>query len=255
MRDEFFCFTFMAMSHADDAPCDTAGRPCENDKSGIKPTSRDETRLAVIPAVIHASEMRPSKDFVGAQHVHATLVQNPFALGWVARDSHHINVATINNPVKQGPSHLAAHLVSQASGSQQLDVSILCCRRMSTRRARRAAECRWCWRRAHDRGGRPTRCFTATEQPVLASRHNRPDRVLDRVVVDRTTASSSTRASRTQVAQISRTTTVANAPDSSEKSRTSAWSSQHAWRSTGTSRNARRCWSSPLRARPSARLA
>ena len=100
MRGEFFCFTFMAMPHADDAPCGTAGRPCENDKPRVKPTSGDEARFTVVLAVIYASEVRPSKHFIGAQHVEAALVQSPIALGWVACDSHAINVATLIGFVK-----------------------------------------------------------------------------------------------------------------------------------------------------------
>ena len=83
------------MPHADDAPCGTAGRPCENDKPRVKPTSGDEARFTVVLAVIYASEVRPSKHFIGAQHVEAALVQSPIALGWVACDSHAINVATL----------------------------------------------------------------------------------------------------------------------------------------------------------------
>ena len=51
-------------------------------------------------AVVYASEVRPSKHFIGAQHVEAALVQSPFALGWVACDSHVINVATQSGFVK-----------------------------------------------------------------------------------------------------------------------------------------------------------
>ena len=88
------------MPHADDAPCGTAGRPCENDKPRVKPTSGDEARFTVVLAVIYASEVRPSKHFIGAQHVEAALVQSPIAPGWVACDSHAINVATLIGFVK-----------------------------------------------------------------------------------------------------------------------------------------------------------
>ena len=100
VRGELFCFAFMAMPHADDAPCGTAGCPCENDKSRIEPASTDEARLAVVLTVIYASEVRPSKHFVCAQHVQAAFVQSPFALRRVACDSHAINVATKTSCVK-----------------------------------------------------------------------------------------------------------------------------------------------------------
>ena len=88
------------MPHADDAPCGTAGRPCENDEPGVKPAGSDEPRLAIVLAVVYASEVRPSKHFIGAQHVEAALMQSQFALGWVACDSHDINVATKSGFVK-----------------------------------------------------------------------------------------------------------------------------------------------------------
>jgi hypothetical protein len=59
----------MAVPHADDAPCGAARRPCENDKSRVKPTGGDETRLAIVLAVVYASEMRAGKDFFGAEQV------------------------------------------------------------------------------------------------------------------------------------------------------------------------------------------
>ena len=89
------------MPHADDAPCGTTRRPWENDKPRVQPTRGDEARLAVVLAIIQASEVRPSKHFIGAQHVEAALVQSPIALGWIACDSHAINVATINDFVKR----------------------------------------------------------------------------------------------------------------------------------------------------------
>jgi len=88
------------MPHADDAPCGTAGRPCENDEPCVKPAGSDEPRLAIVLAVVYASEVRPSKHFIGAQHVEAALMQSQFALGWVACDSHDINVATKSGFVK-----------------------------------------------------------------------------------------------------------------------------------------------------------
>ena len=66
---EFFCFTFMAMPHADDAPCGAARRPCEDDKPSVKPAGRDEARLTVVLAVVRASEMRAGKDIFGAEQV------------------------------------------------------------------------------------------------------------------------------------------------------------------------------------------
>ena len=90
----------MAIPHTDDAPCGTAGRPCEDDKPSVKPASSDEARLTVVLAVVEASEVLPSKHFIGAQHVEAALVQSPIALGWVACDSHGITVATKNSLVK-----------------------------------------------------------------------------------------------------------------------------------------------------------
>ena len=88
------------MPHADDAPCGTAGRPCENDEPCVKPAGSDEPRLAIVLAVVYASEVRPSKHFIGEQHVEAALMQSQFALGWVACDSHAINVATLIGFVK-----------------------------------------------------------------------------------------------------------------------------------------------------------
>lgn len=76
------------MPHADDAPCGTAGRPCEDDKPSVKPASGDEAGLAVVLAVICASEVRPDKHFASAQHVEAALLQSPLTLRRVASDSH-----------------------------------------------------------------------------------------------------------------------------------------------------------------------
>jgi hypothetical protein len=59
----------MAVPHADDAPCGAARRPCKNDKSSVKPTGGDETRLAIVLAVVCSSEMRAGKDFFGAEQV------------------------------------------------------------------------------------------------------------------------------------------------------------------------------------------
>jgi hypothetical protein len=59
----------MAVPHADDAPCGAAWRPCEDDKPGVKPTGGDEARLAIVLAVVCASEMRACKDFFGAEQV------------------------------------------------------------------------------------------------------------------------------------------------------------------------------------------
>jgi hypothetical protein len=59
----------MAVPHADDAPCGAARRPCENDKSSVKPTGGDETRLTIVLAIVCASEMRAGKDLFGAEQV------------------------------------------------------------------------------------------------------------------------------------------------------------------------------------------
>jgi len=59
----------MAVPHADDAPRGAARRPCEDDKSSVKPAGSDEARLAVILAVVYASEMRAGKHFFGAEQV------------------------------------------------------------------------------------------------------------------------------------------------------------------------------------------
>ncbi len=88
------------MPHADDASCGAARRPCEDNEPCVKPASGDEARLAVVLAVVCAGEVLPSKHFIGAQHVEAALVQSHFALGWVACDSHDLNVATKNGTVK-----------------------------------------------------------------------------------------------------------------------------------------------------------
>ena len=88
------------MPHADDAPCGAAGRPCKDNEPRIKPASGDESGLAVVLAIICASEMQPSEHFVSAQHVEAALMQSPLALGWIACDAHAINVSTKKPAVK-----------------------------------------------------------------------------------------------------------------------------------------------------------
>jgi len=64
----------MAVPHADDAPCGAARRPCENDKSSVKPTGGDEARLAIVLAIVRASEMLAGEDVLGAEQVQATLL-------------------------------------------------------------------------------------------------------------------------------------------------------------------------------------
>lgn len=68
------------MPHADDAPCGTTGRPCEDNKPRVQPASGDEARFAVVLAVIYASEVRSGKHFDGTQHVQAAFVQSPSRL-------------------------------------------------------------------------------------------------------------------------------------------------------------------------------
>lgn len=100
MGAEFFCFTLMAVPHADDAPGGAARRPCKDDKSIVKPTGRDEARFTVVLAVVCASEMRAGKDVFGAEQIQAPLLKRPSAFGGVARDPHGLNVATENGSVK-----------------------------------------------------------------------------------------------------------------------------------------------------------
>jgi len=76
------------MPHADDASCGAAGRPCEDDEPSVEPAGGDEARLAIVLAVIHASEVRPGRHFAGAQHVEAAIVQGLGAFDSVASDSH-----------------------------------------------------------------------------------------------------------------------------------------------------------------------
>jgi len=64
----------MAVPHADDAPCDAARCPCEDDNSSVKPTGGDESRLTIVLAVVCASEVRAGKDLFGAEQVQATLI-------------------------------------------------------------------------------------------------------------------------------------------------------------------------------------
>ena len=55
----------------------------------------------MVMPVVQASEVRPSEHFIGTQHVKAALVQSQCALGWIACDSHDVNVATQKRTVKR----------------------------------------------------------------------------------------------------------------------------------------------------------
>jgi hypothetical protein len=91
---EFFRFAFMTVPHADDASCNAAWRPCENYKPRIEPTNGNESRLAVVFAVIRAGEMRSGKNLSSANQIQSALLQGPIALLGIAGDSHGLIVAT-----------------------------------------------------------------------------------------------------------------------------------------------------------------
>ena len=98
---KLFRFAFMAIPHADDASCDAARRPCEDNKSGIKPPRRDGARLAVVSAIICASEVRPGKNLLRSTHVQAAFLQSPFSFCRITGDSHRLNVATEKHAVNK----------------------------------------------------------------------------------------------------------------------------------------------------------
>jgi hypothetical protein len=97
------------MPHADDAPCGTTGRPCEDDEPSVEPPGGDKARLTVVLAIIYAGEVRPGKCFLRAKHVQAAFVQGPLALGWVTCDSHGIIVSTEKESVKRDGLPLLAN--------------------------------------------------------------------------------------------------------------------------------------------------
>ena len=101
MRTESLRFALMTMPHADDPAGGPTRCPNEHHQSRIKPPCRDVTRLSVIETIIDSREMQPSEHFPGTAHVQAPHLQRLKPLGWVARDTHWLNVATFNHAVKR----------------------------------------------------------------------------------------------------------------------------------------------------------
>jgi hypothetical protein len=114
VRADFFRFPFMAVPHANDAPCDSAGSPGKDDKAFIKPPNRDESRLAVVMARIWPCEVRANKDFLCTTHIEPAGEQRVLPLCPIARDAHVIIVATLNAGVN--PTSEAVISVGQRLG-------------------------------------------------------------------------------------------------------------------------------------------
>jgi len=110
VRTDLLCFTFMAMSHADNAPGWAPGCPYEYHQPIIEPAHRDEPRLTIVEPIIGPREVRPRENLFGPAQVQAPLRQRLSSLGRVAGDAHLIIVDTFNatvNPDRTRPQMLA----------------------------------------------------------------------------------------------------------------------------------------------------
>ena len=100
VRPDFLRFAFMTMPNADDSPCNATWSPNQDDDSFVQPAGGDETRLAMIEAVVNASQMSAGKYLSGSPHVETPLAKQRFSLLRVAGNAHILIVATINPRVK-----------------------------------------------------------------------------------------------------------------------------------------------------------
>jgi hypothetical protein len=90
----------MTMPNADDSPCNATWSPNQDDDSIVQPAGRDVARLAIIEAVVNASQMSAGKNLSGSPHVEPALAKQRFSLLRVAGNAHVLSVATINTHVK-----------------------------------------------------------------------------------------------------------------------------------------------------------
>ena len=95
-RPDFLRFTFMTMPNADNSPCNATWSPNQYHDSIVQPAGRDVARLAIIEAVVNASQMSAGKNLSGSPHVEPALAKQHFSLLRVAGNAHVLIVATIN---------------------------------------------------------------------------------------------------------------------------------------------------------------
>jgi hypothetical protein len=90
----------MTMPNADDSPCNATWSPNQDDNSFVQPAGGDVARLAIIEAVVNASQMSAGKNLSGSPHIEPPLAKQRFSLLRVAGNAHVLSVATINANVK-----------------------------------------------------------------------------------------------------------------------------------------------------------
>ena len=94
------------MPHTNDAPRSAAGRPYKDNKSRVEPTSSDESRFAVILAVVRTGKVGSGKHLFRLEQIKTTLLERDEAFGRVTSYPHTLNVATLNVLVKSARRRL-----------------------------------------------------------------------------------------------------------------------------------------------------
>ncbi len=107
-RPDFIRFAFMTMPNADDSPCNATWSPNQDDDSFVQPAGGNVARLAIIEAVVNASQMSAGKNLSGSPHVETPLAKQRFSLLRVAGNAHVLSVATINPRVNRPRGDQAA---------------------------------------------------------------------------------------------------------------------------------------------------
>ena len=82
------------MPHADDASGRAARCPDQDDEAMIKPSRGDIPHLAIVEAIVLASQMSASEDLTRAPKIQAAMTQGRFPFVRITGDAHGLIVDT-----------------------------------------------------------------------------------------------------------------------------------------------------------------